>query len=300
MQTWLAEWGRAAWPGIVPMVLLLALTLYGTARAIFVPWRISSVRWRLSGPNRRRYPFLRRLLLVPGTNHSAMRDKQSLLHACGLSVDAVSYTVWKRLGLLASAGSMAVVWFSLRDGAGNRGTGTVVMLLLAGIALLLALDGLILDKLRSLRRYRIVRELDSISRHLLYTGGQRTNLHGRLLGCLPLTRVIRPEWVKLTADWYQGAEEALNRFHERLGGEEARVFAETLNALRQEDDERYYGLLRERIDDNKEKMELMRESRREAISYLLFLLAGVPIMYTFRLFIHPWVAEGQKLFQLLD
>src|SRR5690606_10141130 len=155
------------------------------------------------------------------------------------------------------------------------------------------------DRLKNLRRYRIIREIDAISRHLLYTGGRPINLHGRLLSCLPFTRVLRAEWYRMTADWYQGAAEALRHFQERLGTGEARAFAETLNALRQYEDDSYYDLLRERIADNKERMALLRESRKEALSYLLLVLAGVPIMFTFRLFIHPWVVEGQKLFQLL-
>jgi len=223
-----------------------------------------------------------------------------MLDACGLAWDAAAYLFWKRVILLVCAAGWAAAAAAARGAGAVRDVHAFLLILFPAAAALLLADGLLLEKWRQARRYRIMRELDAVSRHLLYTGGHRVNLHARLMRCLPFTRVLRADWYRLTAEWYQGAEEALRRFHERVGTEEARAFAETLNALRQYEDDRYYDLLRERIADNKMKMELMRESRMETLGYFLLALAGVPVMYTFRLFIHPWVAEGRRLFQLLE
>lgn len=75
---------------------------------------------------------------------------------------------------------------------------------------------------------------------------------------------------------------------------------ETLDALRLHESPEYYELLRVRIADYKEKIELAKESRKESTSYFLFVIAGIPILYTFQIFIYPWVREGQKLFQSLS
>lgn len=104
----------------------------------------------------------------------------------------------------------------------------------------------------------------------------------------------------LLNEWYEDAGEALNRFKHRIGTDEGYSFAETLDALRLHDSEPYYDLLRQRIRDYKEKMELHRESRKETTSYVLFVMAGVPILNTFRVFLYPWVAEGRRLFEMLN
>lgn len=294
-------WIGAAWMSTVPLAGLLGLAVFGTVKAILAMRHpVPVFRLRFASPLGRRRVRAYRLLLVPGRDHPAMRARQGLLRACGLQVDASAYTFWKRLCLIAASAAVAGLWPAMRLSAGNRGVYIAVVLFMLAIIAMLALDGFLLEKLKNVRRYHIIREIDAISRHLLYSGGRQINLHGRLLSCLPFTRALRAEWYRLTADWYNGAAEALRIFQERLGTGEARAFAETLNALRQFEDDRYYDLLKERIADNKEKMDLMRESRKEALSYLLLVLAGVPILFTFRVFIHPWVAEGQKLFQLLN
>lgn len=301
MDGWFADWATLAWPAVWPLVVLLACALFATAGALGSLRRIPpAISWRKGIHAARRWRRPYRLLGIRGRDHPAMRSKQALLRACGLNLDIRAYAFWKRLSVLAAMGSWLAVRWSAEGASAGRGAPVMLQLIPVAVIALLLLDGVILERLKQMRRYRIMQEIDAISRHLLYTGGQPVNLHARLLLCLPFARVLRGEWYRLTADWYQGAEEALRRFHERVGTEEARSFAETLNALRQYEDDRYYGLLRERIADNKMKMELLRESRKEAASYLLLVLAGVPIMYTFRLFIYPWVAEGQKLFQLLE
>lgn len=296
----LLVWIGSAWSPVLPLAGLLALTVFGMVKAVLATGRPAPALRRRIAWTGRRHTRRFRLLLVPGRDHPAMRNRQSLLQACGLQVDAAAYTFWKRLCIIVATVSLAGMWQVMRLASGNRSVYVTLVLFLLTIIAALIMDGFLLEKMKNLRRYRIIREIDAISRHLLYTGGRSINLHGRLLSCLPFTRVLRAEWYRLTADWYHGAAEALRQFQDRLGTGEARAFAETLNALRQYEDDSYYDLLRERIADNKEKMELLRESRKEALSYLLLVLAGVPIMFTFRLFIHPWVVEGQKLFQLLN
>jgi hypothetical protein len=104
----------------------------------------------------------------------------------------------------------------------------------------------------------------------------------------------------MLGEWYHDSEGALRRFKLRLGTEEGVSFAETIDSLRMHEDEQFYELLRERIHDYKEKLEFAKESHKESASYLLFILAGIPIMYTFSVFIYPWVREGQKLFDTLN
>jgi hypothetical protein len=298
---------KAAPAPVWPLAFLLACTLYGLLRAVFSPRRAPAGRRRsvfVTGSARPlRLRWLHRLRRPPGVprrDHPAVRRKAAQLAACGLRVDAAAYLFWKRILLAACAAGWAAAQAAVRDADGIPGVHAALFVLFPAAVALLSADGLLLERLQQARRHRIMRELDAVSRHLLYTGGHAVNLHARLLRCLPFTRVLRADWYRLTADWYQGADEALRRFRERVGTEEARAFAETLDALRQHEDERYYGLLRERIEDNKAKLELLKESRTEALGYLLIVLAGAPVMYTFRLFIHPWVAEGQRLFQMLE
>jgi hypothetical protein len=149
------------------------------------------------------------------------------------------------------------------------------------------------------RRQKIISDIYIISRQLLYYTGSRMNLHTKLVRCIPYTHMIRNELYMLTNEWYHNASYAISRFKQRIGTEEGYNFAETLNSLRQHESEEYYELLRQRVQDYKEKLELTKEGRKESVSYILFTLAGIPILFTFRVFIYPWVAEGQKLFDSL-
>ncbi len=126
------------------------------------------------------------------------------------------------------------------------------------------------------------------------------NLHSKLLRCLPYTKTIRGELDLLTREWYESAEKAMKQFKNRLGTEEGISFAETLDSLRLNESEHFYDLLRQRIQDYKDKIDLTKESKKESHSYLLFILAGIPILNTFRVFVYPWVQEGQRLFESLN
>lgn len=149
------------------------------------------------------------------------------------------------------------------------------------------------------RRNKMLADICVIHRQLLYYAESSLNLHGKLVRCLPYAKSIRKELHLLTNEWYEHPDSAIRRLKTRLGSEEGYSFAETLQSLRLHEHERYYDLLRRRIADYKDKLELLKAGRKESMSYLLFVIAGIPIMYTFRLFMYPWVAEGQKLFETL-
>lgn len=249
----------------------------------------TSIRWRSKqnkalGPARRAF----------------MAETQALLAACGLRVEADLYLSARRLFI----GASATIVLLISSGAGaSMLQPTSRVAIWSAFALLLGAamaDKPILRKLQVARRYRVMREVDMLSRQLLYYSGLHVNLHSKLMRCLPFTRILRKEWYQLTSEWYQNADRALRNFRERVATEEGNSFAETLSALRQYDNDRYYELLKQRIADYKEKLSLHKESRKESLSYILFVISGIPILFTFRLFVYPWVAEGQKLFESLS
>ncbi|WJH37125.1 hypothetical protein N6H14_16495 [Paenibacillus sp. CC-CFT747] len=161
-------------------------------------------------------------------------------------------------------------------------------------------DKPVLEALVRQRSYRIVKEIYAVSNQLLYYNGSRMNLHGKLTRCLPYTRILRNDLRQLLNDWYQDADQALRTFKDRLGTDDGAGFAETLQSMRLHEHEAFYELLKQRIQDFKDKLDLIKEGKKETTSYLLFVLAGLPILNTFRIFIYPWVQEGQKLFQQLN
>lgn len=146
----------------------------------------------------------------------------------------------------------------------------------------------------------MVEEIFVLSNQLLYFSGSRANLHQKLLKCLPHTKLIRADLHLLLHEWYGNPERAIANFKNRLGTDEGRSFADTLDSLRQYEHEAYYRLLKQRIQDYKDKLDMIRDSRKEGASYMLFVLAGIPILNTFRIFIYPWVEEGRKLFETLN
>lgn len=249
--------------------------------------------------DRRKYKFYRSLLLVP-KDKVRLEELQSLLTACGLRVEAVDYTAGRRaliaISILVSV-SIYIAWqWQLVEG--------IVLLIMIGVCGiiigLLSADKLILRTVREQRRARIVQDVQVISSQLLYYRNSRLNIHHQLQRCVPLVSFIRKELQLLVNEWYEGSHEAILQFRRRLSTDEADDFAETLDALRQHDSESYYDLLQERIRSYKEKLELIRDGRKEATSYVLFLLSGIPILYTFLIFIYPWVAEARFLFDSLS
>ncbi|AZN43211.1 hypothetical protein [Paenibacillus albus] len=232
-------------------------------------------------------------------SEASFKERERLLAGCGFTGDAALYVVARRLFFAGLPLWCLIVYgLSLVDIAGIPRV--FAPLLLAIIVLLMFWDQPWLDAIRRTRAERMTKEIYIVSNQLLYLAGSSLHIHTKLMRCLPYTRTMRSEMQMLLGEWYHDAEGALRRLKLRLGTEEGLSFVETIDSLRLHESEHYYELLRERIQDYKEKLELAKNSRKESTSYLLFVLAGLPIMYTFQIFIYPWVREGQKLFSTLN
>jgi len=288
---------------LAAVVLVLFITTYVAVSSLILyllPLRpaLPLQRVKLMLEKRRRYRLLRCLFLVP-KEESRLEELGSLLESSGWSIDATDYTAGKRLLIVVfTFGGMLAYW-----GWEKQWISGIALLAAAAVCVtvlvVLGCDKLIWRAMREQRRARIVREIQLVSSQLLYYKHSRMNLHHQLQRCVPLTSYIRKELQLMVNEWYEGAGEAIRRFRKRLMTDEADDFAETLNALRLHGSEHYYELLEERISYYKERLALIREGRKEATSYLLFVMSGVPIFYTFLIFIYPWVAEARVLFQSL-
>lgn len=227
------------------------------------------------------------------------QERELLLASCGITGDAAWYVMARRL--LLTGILMAVIFVSLMS---DRINALIpVSYLVPGLALvflMLYIDLTWLRAVSKMRSLQITKEIFAVSNQLLYLSDSSLHIHAKLIRCVPFTRTMRYDLERLLAEWYHDAGEALQRFKLRLGTDEALSFVETLDALRLHESRQYYELLRARITDYKEKIDLAKESRKESTSYFLFVIAGIPILYTFQVFIYPWVREGQKLFQSLQ
>lgn len=263
--------------------------------------RVKPLLFKEAGFRRQPPQWLTKLLFVGSSHSDKLQEREQLLLGAGIAMTGLWYGVCKRLALLLLAVTAGLGYAALRQGISPFGISPYYIWLATAFGLAAVLcDGWWLESLRKHRSHRIVGEMYALSNQLLYFAGSRLNLHAKLARCLPHTRTIRSAWHQLLNEWYQDAGEALAAFRRRLGTDEAYSFTETLNTMRLHEDEAYYELLRQRIQEYKEKLELVRESRKESVSYILFVLAGLPILYTFRIFIYPWVEEGKRLFQTLN
>ncbi|MEF3307987.1 hypothetical protein PV433_03615 [Paenibacillus sp. GYB004] len=230
-----------------------------------------------------------------------VEEKGRLLAEGGIRIDPLRYELLRRFLLLAGGGSVAVGYAAAAKSWTLPWIEPVhVMAAGAVIGVFAGFDRTLLVSLGKYRSNKIMREIYVLSNQLLYYTGSKMSLHAKLNRCLPFCRAIRSDLQLLLNEWYEDADQAIKRFKKRLGTEEAHSFAETINSLRLNEHGSYYSLLHERIQDYKEKLELAKESRKETTSYLLFVLAGIPILNTFRIFVYPWVQEGQKLFDALN
>ncbi|MDR6884600.1 hypothetical protein [Bacillus sp. 3255] len=241
------------------------------------------------------------LFKLLGLKAKMVEEKQQLLLGCGIRINGGLYEGVRRLlvcGAFMMIGAGYAAWkrpmFTLHIEPAFVMAGGACLLVL------LLFDRRVLMQLKARRAHRIVREIYVISHHLLYYNESRMSLHTKLSLCSSQVRTIRTQFGLLLNEWYEGSEAAIVRFKMRLGTDEAHSFGETLNALRLNEHARYYELLQQRVQDYKEKMDLVRDSRKETVSYVLFVLAGLPIMNTFRVFMYPWIAEGQRLFDAIN
>ncbi|WP_308636085.1 hypothetical protein [Paenibacillus silvisoli] len=232
-------------------------------------------------------------------NDSSFKERERLLAGCGFTGDAALYVLLRRAFFMLTP-IWAAIAYALTLIELHAVPRVAAPLLLFIVMQFMLWDRPCLETLRKARAERMTKEIYVISNQLLYLAGSTLHIHTKLMRCLPYTRTMRSELQMLLGEWYHDAEGALRRMKLRLGTEEGLSFVETVDSLRLHESEQYYELLRERIQDYKEKLELAKESRKESTSYFLFVLAGLPIMYMFQIFIYPWVREGQKLFSSLS
>lgn len=231
---------------------------------------------------------------------AAFAERELLLGGCGYTLDAAWYVLARKIGIAASVVATTIVLLIASSLHVLTASTSYIVGALLIAAMLLMVDKTWLTSMRKVRVLRMTKEIYAVSNQLLYLSDSTLHIHAKLLRCVPFTRALRPELERLLAEWYHDAGEALQRFKRRLGTDEGLTFVETLDALRQHESSQYYDILRARIEDYKEKLELAKESKKESTSYVLFIVAGIPILYTFQVFIYPWVREGQKLFQSLS
>lgn len=261
-------------------------------------------RWRLTRVSlytseRSVSPFLIKLLLIE--QGKKLEERKQLLIGSGILIHPMFYEVIRRLFICVLLVLGILSYFAFRNPALSLFVNPVYILAGSASLLIFALfDRKLLEQVKMQRSHRIVKEIYVMSHQLLYYSSSNMNLHAKLSRCLSQTKTLRPIVQLMLNEWYQNAEAAIRGFKQRLGTDEAHSFGETINALRLNENESYYELLRQRIQDYKEKIELARESRKETVSYMLFVLAGLPILNTFRVFMYPWVVEGQRLFNSIN
>lgn len=286
------------WIGYFAVWLCLTVLLYQLVRlslpAVHRRFRLQALSHE-SGLEQRMPRWLRPILLPLNPERVALYKE--LLLVAGAGIDVMLYFVLKRCTWFAT---LLLVEWMLLDGFADGVIQVWGYTMAAIVVVLTGFDRVWLEQAGRHRRSRITGEIYALCHQLSYYAGARLHLHGKLMRCLPFTTKLRTEWTLLLQEWYEDPEEALYRFRIRVGTDEAYSFAETLSALRQGESDSFYVLLRQRIADYKESLELYKEGRRESYSYVLFVLAGIPIMNTFRVFLHPWVEEGRKLFDTLQ
>lgn len=255
---------------------------------------LSSLHWRTTTVSDR---LLKRLRLT--RSHASFLEREALISGCGVEGDPALYIVLRRvmLAIVCPVAAAVIVLWRMRVGSWPS------VFVLGGMVIAIILLYFDLPWLRSIHRmrsHRITKDVFQISNQLLYFAGSNLHLHTKLTRCVPFATVVQSDLQRLLAEWYHDAEEALRRFKQRLGTDDGASFVETLDSLRLHDNEEFYKLLRQRIQDYKEKLEMAKDSRKETTSYVLFTVAGLPIMYMFEVFLYPWVREGQRLFQSLN
>jgi hypothetical protein len=289
---------------LVRLILMIGQYVFGAA-AIYALLQLlpqRPARWKhlavLSWRTKEAPDKWLRLLRI-SRQRSSFMERELLLAGCGVTADAAWYVIARR-SLMLAIGALILIAALWHERINAYVPLTYIGPGLLLVTLLLYIDLVWLRSIHKLRALQVTKEIFSVSKQLLYLSDSSLHIHSKLLRCIPFTRTMRHDLEQLLAEWYHDAGGALQRFKQRLGTDEGLSFVETLDALRMHESPQYYELLRVRIEDYKEKIELAKESRKESTSYLLFMIAGIPILYTFQVFIYPWVREGQKLFQSLS
>lgn len=267
--------------------LALFAALFAVLYCAFRAWPRKRRRWPLLALRRLAQggeapPFVLFLFGLSGKGREASEEKGLLLRQGGLRIDPLLYELTRRSLIAVSCLLIAVGYFS-RQWTGLAPEPFVWIAIGLACGTTLWFDRALLGALGKYRRHNMMKEIYALSHQLLYYHGSRMSLHAKLSRCLPFCSTIRADFQLLLNEWYEDAEQAIRRFKHRLGTEEAYSFAETINSLRLNEHDSYYALLRDRIQDYKEKLDMVKESRKETTSYLLFVIAGIPILNTFRI-----------------
>ncbi|RKP45808.1 hypothetical protein D7Z26_24980 [Cohnella endophytica] len=283
--------------GFIQFVLSF-VGIFLVLRLVYAPrnrWLIQLRGWRERGTPRWWLKIWRTDAMSVG-----LQERRMLLSGCGIRYPPESYLAYRRCALFVFPFLGGGAYVGMNWGLLKATVGWNAILAFLILCILAASDRYWLQSIRRYRTDRIRREIVAVSSQLLYYTGSRLHLHGKLMKCLALTRHIRGEMGLLLNEWYHDADAALRRFKERLGTDEAYGFAESMRSLRLNESEEIYAMLREIVRDYKAQIELAKDSRKETTSYLLFVLAGIPILYTFQIFLYPWVQEAAKLFDALN
>lgn len=252
--------------------------------------------WRKREPSSRllRLLFLKREELLES-------ERALMLASCGFELTVLGYSVYRRLLMLLCY----LLLFSLAVGANyglwqlNMAAGSAVAT--AAVALIvLHTDMYWLKLYRELRAVAITREIYAISHQLLYFEDSNLHIHNKLRRCLPYSKLLHRDLETLLAEWYHDPADALQTLKRKIGTPEGISFVESIDALRQQHEAGFYELLRAHLRDYKERLELAKESRKEVSSYVLYVIAGIPILYTFQVFLYPWVQEVNKLMSSMN
>ncbi|WEK55181.1 MAG: hypothetical protein P0Y55_03700 [Candidatus Cohnella colombiensis] len=277
---------------------LFFITLYVLLRLLFKPrnrWRVHLKDWRLRSAPRW---WLKLWRVHEDSIH--LQERRVLLAGCGLPIVSELYVAYRRCGMFILFVVGLVIYYLTKHHVIAPFTAWNIELVLITLFMMGWCDRALLHTFRRYRTDRIRKELVIVSKQLLYYVGSRLSLHGKLMKCVTLTHYIRNELNLLLNEWYHDADQALLRFRDRLGTDEAYAFAEQLRSLQWSESEAIYDLLREVVHEFKARTEIAKDSRKETTSYLLFVLAGIPILYMFQIFLYPWVQEASKLFDALN
>ncbi|GIQ71018.1 hypothetical protein DUZ99_01530 [Xylanibacillus composti] len=279
--------------------LALSAFLFGVlALAAYKPGRMRKLVWNRQERGRIRRFFLAWQERLAG-GRPGMEAKGRLLRQGGVRLSVRWYLVVKHVtaaGALATAAGIAVIDSFVQPVPGMW-MGCALCAMLIGLALA---DQYLLQLAVARRQRQITSEIYMICRQLLYYRDSRMNLHSKLMRCQGFMRVLSGPFRRMLNAWYEHPEHALQAFKEEVGIAEAHSFVETLNTMRMGESEKYYRLLQERAEDYKDKLEMAKEGMKETRSYVLFVLAGIPILNTFWVFLYPWVREGEELFYHLN
>ncbi|HIW33924.1 MAG TPA: hypothetical protein IAA29_14175 [Candidatus Paenibacillus intestinavium] len=289
------------WILFVAQIIFGAICIGALLQSIPSSSRSHTIERKLWGWHKRE-PSPKLLRIVRIDEQLVKQSKRAILWAgCGIDYSIVAYMLLRKVVLWTGYASMTIFLLSMQFIPLHWTTNRVVILfILLGIIVAIHLDEYWLKGYRQLRANSITKEIYAISGQLLYFADSKLHIHTKLRKCLPYSRLLRKDMEILLADWYHDPIIALQRFKRAIGTEEGISFVDTIDALRQHNNEDFYTLLRTRLLDYKDTIELAKEGRKETASYVLFVIAGIPILYTFQVFIYPWVQEVNKLLSLMN